>query len=330
MLSRIYIVIRNLAFATIPRLSKPIIRYVFWLIRRCDMKPEMKRIEAYSGKDLIVRHYYSPVPDPDDFGTGFWEEQSTLPGLDFDDQTFFHMLETVFPRYLPEFRARYPVTKPAEDFKGFHLVNGVYMAVDAHTYYALIREYKPARIIEIGSGMSTQLAVDALAENEKDGHTGSITAIEPFPSEFLRRISSVDLIESKLQDVNLETFTALDENDILFIDSTHVLREGNDVQLEYLELLPRLNDGVLIHVHDISLPKRYPKVYLDTGMYWNEQYVLQAFLAFNRRFEILWPGNYLMLKHPDRMHAVFPEIEDMRKVFPSSEPSAFWMRTRSP
>ena len=107
------------------------------------------------------------------------------------------------------------------------------------------------------------------------------------------------------------------------------MREGNDVQLEYLELLPRLQEGVLVQIHDISLPKRYPRVYFDSGMYWNEQYLLQAFLAFNRRFEILWPGNYMMTRFETEMLSVFPEIEAMCRVFPSSEPSAFWMQVRA-
>jgi hypothetical protein len=323
-----YLVIRGFALAIIPRVSKPIIRYAFWLIRRCDMRSEMKRIEAQSGKHVVIRHYYSPVPDPDDFGPGFWDESTAMQGVRIEDALCLHMLEDVFSKYLNEFRERYPIHKPDADFGGFHLINGVYMAVDAHVYYAIVREFRPARIVEIGSGMSTQLAVDAMAENAKDGRAGTITAIEPYPSDFLRSLASINLLESKLQEVDLARFATLEANDILFIDSTHVLREGNDVQLEYLEILPRLNDGVIVHIHDISLPKRYPKVYFDTGMYWNEQYLLQAFLAFNHRFEIIWPGNYMMMNYPDRMRTLFPEIADMRREFPSSEPSAFWMRTR--
>src|SRR3972149_5863814 len=118
------------------------------------------------------------------------------------------------------------------------------------------------------------------------------------------------------------------EGDILFLDSSPVLRAGGDVQLEYLEILPRLAPGVLVHVHDISLPKPYPRVYFETGMYWNEQYLLQAFLAFNSRFEVLWPGNWMMVRHPEKVCAVFPEFHEMRKLYPQSEPTGFWMRVR--
>ena len=316
---------RKIVSLILRRLSEPVIRYAFWAIRRMDMKAEMERIAIESGMDLVVRHYYSPIPDPADFGPGFWDEQSDMPGVEINDAEYLKILEQVVPAWLPEFRNRYHVTKPTDEFNGFYLVNGVYMAVDAHVYYALIREFKPAKIVEVGSGMSTLIAADALAENRKEGHPATLTSIEPNPSAYLRAVQGIELIQAKVQDVDLSTFSNLGPNDILFIDSAHVLREGNDVQFEYLELLPRLGDGVLIHIHDVSLPRRYPSVYYDEGGYWNEQYLLQAFLAFNKRFEVIWPGNYVMLAHEGKMTAVFPEIEEMRNVFPNSEPSAFWM-----
>ena len=104
------------------------------------------------------------------------------------------------------------------------------------------------------------------------------------------------------------------------------MRTGNDVQHIYLDLLPVLKDGVYVHVHDVSLPLPYPRVYFDMQLYWNEQYLLQAFLMFNSRVKVIWPGNYMMLKCPEKMMVVFPEIADMRAVWPSSEPTAFWMR----
>jgi len=84
---------------------------------------------------------------------------------------------------------------------------------------------------------------------------------------------------------------------------------------------------VLVHIHDISLPKAYPRVYLENHqLYWNEQYLLQAFLAFNARFRVVWPGNYMMLNYPEEVCAVFPEYHAMREAFPMSEPTSFWMQ----
>ena len=89
-----------------------------------------------------------------------------------------------------------------------------------------------------------------------------------------------------------------------------------------------LAPGVLVHVHDISLPKPYPRVYFDSGLYWNEQYLLQAFLAFNSRFEVIWPGNHMVLNYGERISKVFPEYQAMREKYPSSEPTSFWMRVK--
>jgi hypothetical protein len=135
-------------------------------------------------------------------------------------------------------------------------------------------------------------------------------------------------VAKKVQDVPLDVFTSLEAGDILFIDSTHALRSGSDVQYEFLEILPRLAPGVLVHVHDVSLPLPYPKVYYDTQTYWNEQYLLQAFLAYNSRFEVVWAGNYMLLNHRDAMLETFPEFKLMREKWTSSEPSAFWIRSK--
>lgn len=294
---------------------------------------EFKTLAESRGYHLVRRHYYSPVPDEADCSApGFWEAHTPLIGLDMGEEFGLDLMERVFPPYLAEFRARYGVRE--EDANGrFYVVNGVYMAVDAHVYYGLVRHLKPKRIIEIGSGQSTRVALDALETNrDQDGVAGSITAIEPYPGPVLKDLQEggrIALIESKVQDLDLGFFDSLESGDILFIDSTHVLREGNDVQFEYLELLPRLPDGVYVHVHDISLPRRYPKCYFDQGLYWNEQYLLQAFLAFNTRFETVWAGNYLLLRNPERVLGAFPEIASMREKYPLSEPSAFWMRTRA-
>jgi len=282
------------------------------------------------GFHLLRKHYYLPIPDEDDGNEAFLKKPSELVGLDMNDACALDFLDNLFPKYNEEFRKLFPIHESG-DPERFHLMNGSYMAVDAHVYYALIRHFKPRRIIEIGAGRSTQVAVAAGKANALEtGVSPAVTVIEPFPSEFLRALvpELSALVENKVQQVGLDIFTSLGAGDILFIDSTHALREGGDVQYEYLEILPRLGPGALVHIHDVSLPKPYPRVYFETRLYWNEQYLLQAFLAFNSRFEILWPGNYMMLKYPEKVLGVFPEFNIMRESYPMSEPTAFWMRVR--
>jgi hypothetical protein len=283
------------------------------------------------GFHLLRKHFYLPIPDDTDRLDYFWGKPSALPGLDMNDDVPLRMMKNVFPPFLDEFRKRFPLYKKEGTDPGFYLINGGYMAVDAHVYYCLIRQNRPRRILEIGVGNSTLLAIAANAYNEQDGRRACLTSVDPYPWELFRGgYPGLDeLIDRRVQDVPLATFEALEADDILFIDSSHVIRSGNDVHFEFLEVLPRLKPGVLVHVHDVSLPKPYPKVYFDNNLYWNEQYVLQAFLAFNDRFEVIWPGNYMMVTYPERMLETFPEMLTMREHYPQSEPTAFWMRVKN-
>lgn len=281
---------------------------------------------------LRRKDHYLPIPDEGDFGDGFWERRSEMVGVEMNDPYALDLLADVFPPYVREFRDAFPLHSTG-DPAAFHLINGLFMAVDAHVYYSFIRHFRPKRIVEIGAGRSTQVAAVACDRNAaEDGEGPQLTAIEPFPSEYLQDNlpRGAQLIIEKVQSVDLGVFTSLKSGDILFIDSTHALREGGDVQMEYCEILPRLAPGVIVHIHDISLPKPYPRTYFeDSHFYWNEQYVLQAFLAFNYRFEVIWPGNYMMLKFPEKVSEVFPEYHAMREAFPQSEPSSLWMRVKS-
>jgi len=281
------------------------------------------------GYHLLRKHFYLPIPDNEDLKADYWERQSDLAGINMNDAGALQLLEGMFPRYMDEFRHRFPLDRPG-DPREFYLINGGYMAIDAHVYYAMIRHNKPRRIMEIGAGNSTLLGGAACIENKREtGRAVDYTAIDPYPQSILEKgvPGLTRLITTKVQDTAMDLFTSLEANDILFIDSSHVLRSGNDVQFEYLEILPRLAPGVLVHIHDISLPRHYPKVYFENQLYWNEQYLLQAFLAFNSRFEVLWAGNYMMLKYPQQVCKVFPEYHIMRQHYPMSEPTAFWMRS---
>lgn len=282
------------------------------------------------GFHLLRKHFYLPIPDDTDRLDDFWRQPSAMAGVNTNDAAAIALMDRLLPPFLDEFRARFPIHRTALT-TGFYLINGGYMAVDAHVYYGLIRHHKPRRIIEIGNGNSTLLAMAAAESNRAAGHDTRLVSIDPYPWDIFRGgVPGLELIVQRVQDVPLEVFGELTDGDILFIDFSHVIRSGNDVHYEYLDILPRLKPGVMVHIHDVSLPMPYPKVYFDNQLYWNEQYLLQAFLAFNRNFEVIWPGNYLMLNYPDEMNATFPEIAIMREAYPSSEPTAFWMRTRIP
>jgi hypothetical protein len=279
------------------------------------------------GFHLLPHHYYVPVPEQSDLTESFWQAESELVGVDTNEHGALELVETLRP-HIEELRAAVPL----EETPGvpFHILNSAFMAVDAHVYYGILRHFQPKTVIEVGAGWSTLVAVAANEANRAGGEEGThIVAVDPFPSPELEAVrDKVEIVASKLQDVELGRFMDLRSGDVLFVDSTHVLRAGGDVQRAYCEIFPRLAPGVLVHVHDVSLPRPYPRSYFDNRWYWNEQYVLQAFLAFNYRFEVLWPGNVMAVRHPETVAKHFPELAAMRRVFPQSEPSSFWMRVR--
>lgn len=273
-----------------------------------------------------VPDYYTPIPDRADFDAGFFDREVDMTGVAIDDDVAWGFADKWIAPHLAEFRAAYGLHGAEPAAGRFALLNGSYMAVDAHALYGVVRGARPRRVVEIGSGASTHLIGAALRRNG----SGLCTSIDPYPSPWLTTIDRavVTVRTERVQSVPISFFTELEENDILFIDSSHVVREGNDVLFEYMEVLPRLKPGVLVHIHDISLPRRYPKVYFDSHLYWTEQYLLKAYLTNNSKTEVIWPGNHMMLRYPERLLALVPEIADMRQVFPSAEPTAFWFRVR--
>lgn len=133
----------------------------------------------------------------------------------------------------------------------------------------------------------------------------TFTAIEPYPNKVIKNgfPSLTRVIEKKVEDVPVETFTALKENDVLFIDSTHAVKTGGDVNYEILEILPILQKGVYVHIHDIFLPYEYPKSWLHDKRFWTEQYLVHAFLSYNSSFEIQWMSHFMHRKYPDYMRS---------------------------
>jgi predicted O-methyltransferase YrrM len=272
------------------------------------------------GVNLIPNHYEEPIPDLAQLKNFNWEKESELLGIRLQakkQSDFFNQLS----KYFPEFK-KLPQNKTTTlDVEEYHHSNPSFRGVDAGVYYSLIRRLKPRRIIEIGAGFSTFLAAQAVVQNKKEKHPCDLTAVEPYPSQTLRQgIPGLKrLVEMDLQKVPLREFERLGKNDILFIDSSHVLKMGSDVQYEFLEILPRLKKGVFIHFHDIFMPREYPrKLTTRDFKFYNEQYLLQAFLAFNPDFEVVWAGQYMYRKH-------YPLIEKyFGGFFRDGDPEGYW------
>jgi hypothetical protein len=274
------------------------------------------------GLHVTPVHYYEPIPDTRTLSEDLWERRSEMIGVDFRESQQLDLIEKFEAAYRDEYTAL-PQDGDPNDVTGFFLSNGNFGSVDAEILYCLIRDSKPQRILEIGSGYSTLLSSCALTVNRTtDGAMGKLTAVEPFPPEFLD--GNVDLVERPVERVPLSVFQELGPGDILFIDSSHVVRTGGDVQYELLEILPRLSPGVLIHVHDIFLPREYPRDWvIDGHRFWTEQYLLHALLTFSVGFDVVWAAGFMHERHPGLLQKAFPSYDPR-----SDRPGSFWLRRR--
>lgn len=274
------------------------------------------------GFHITRNHFYHPIPDTRLLNDELWINDE-ISGVKLDQNRFLDMLSE-FSVYKDEYDqfTKLATSSPHQYFSN----NGSFQAVDGDVYYCMIRNFKPKRIIEVGSGFSTYLAAQALLKNEEeDGTKGQLISIDPYPNQTIKKgfPGLSKLIESKVEDLDISIFKTLQNNDILFIDSSHVLKIGSDVQYEYLKLLPNINKGVLVHIHDIFLPLEYPKDWIfKHHRFWNEQYLLQAFLSFNNVFEILWPGHYMSIYFLDKLKKVFPSCSEKNLHV------SFWMKRR--
>jgi hypothetical protein len=243
--------------------------------------------------------YYSPLPVTSQLNKNIrrWRGPSDLTGVEYDIAAFKQTLSKLLARY-GEF-SQYP---PYSRVQSLGYGQG-YTALDAFVLYAMVREYKPERYIEIGSGVSTYYCNLAAQANRQEGFPLQIHCVEPYPYEMLYSIPHIRIHAREAQDLDVQFFRELEEGDVLFIDSSHVLKIDSDVAFLYLEVLPNLNKGVLIHIHDIPFPYNIPyppELWIfgkDWPMLWNEAMLLQAFLCFNSKFRIIL--SLPLLRHVD-------------------------------
>jgi predicted O-methyltransferase YrrM len=292
------------------------------------LRPFLRRafeLGQRAGLHVTPNNFYSPIPDTRTLRPGLWQPRAELPGVDLREREQVELLAELSAAWKAEYDALPPTPAGPGEPPRFYLHNRRFGAVDAEIAYAMVRQHRPRRVVEIGSGLSTLLLLEAVRANERDGVRGELLACEPYPDDYVRAAAAdqrFTLEPSLLQDLPLDVFTSLGKGDIVFIDSTHVCRIGSDVQYELLEILPRLAPGVLVHLHDIFLPAEYPRDWVVRHhRFWNEQYVLQAFLAFNTAFEVVWGSSLMHLRHPRLLAEAIASYDA-----PTQHPGSFWMR----
>lgn len=262
----------------------------------------------------ILNHYYEPkFIYKKDF------DFNQIRNIPFEinlNKQLSHLNQLINSVELNTFPKDQPITP-----NGIYISNPNFGAGDIDLYYLIIRKFKPRKIIEVGSGYSTMVCLKTIEQNKLEGIQTELTCIEPFEMPFLNQEKNITLIRMPVEEVGLELFQSLEENDILFIDSSHIIRPGNDLLYIFFEILPILKKGVIIHIHDIFSPRHYPKEWLTEKMrFWNEQYLLEAFLHNNHDYQILFTANHLVKSHYEEAKKVLIHLQ------PNSEPSSFWMQ----
>ena len=212
---------------------------------------------------------------------------------------------------MAEHFASLPFSEEADGRHRYNYNNTSYSFGDACIYWAMIAKLRPQMIVEIGSGYTSALALDAI---DHFGLGTKCTFIDPYP-ELLRKVAAPigahhALRDIRVQSVDLTIVEELQDNDILFIDSSHVVKTGSDVHFELFAILPRLKRGTVVHFHDIFYPFEYPEEWvMKENLSWNELYFVQAFLMYNNDFEMLYFNDYVRKVHRDHViKSVAPEI----------------------
>jgi predicted O-methyltransferase YrrM len=292
-----------------------------WLlktIRRTGVQrlPHCRRALMRVGVFPLLDHYYEPQFVTGELRIPLSEERS-LPGIRWNIEGQLDLLDQL--RFADELTG-IPATGDEPD--QFRMKNGSFESGDAEYLYQIIRLIRPRRLFEIGSGYSTLVAMRAIRRNREEdaSYDCKHICIEPYEMPWLER-TGVAVVRKRVEDLDVALFSELRSDDILFIDSSHVIRPQGDVLFEYLELLPTLADGVIVHIHDIFSPRNYPPLWIvEDVKFWNEQYVLEAFLSNNHDWRIIGALNYLRHNHYDRLKAVAPYLT------PDREPGSFYIQ----
>ncbi len=318
--------LRNLTFFIVDLVATPFtIVAALWLklIRKYIVKffysesPISKKIFQTIGVFPIIDHYYEPFFGNPKYLKKSLRDNRILPGINFNKQAQLQLLQ--------EFNYNQEIIEISNKKKSeltYSFCNDAFSTGDAEILFNMVRLLKPKRIIEIGCGHSSLMIQHAMQYNKSEnaGYICEHICIEPYEQPWLEKLD-VTVIRKKVEEIDNSIYLQLEANDILFIDSSHIIRPQGDVLYEYLQILPTLNKGVMVHIHDIFSPKDYLEEWFTNGLvFWNEQYLLEAFLSCNNQFSVILALNFLKHNCYAELSAKCPLIDEKR------EPGSFWIQ----
>lgn len=243
---------------------------------------------------ILPLHFYIPITNILNLKKDkSWRKKTPMHGIDFKIQNQLSNIKKIILPFVNEYKDGKIYNDAIKNKIGLG-----YGPIEAQALYGVIKYYKPKKIIEIGSGVSTYCMIKSGAKN--------ITCIEPYPSNFLKKNKEIKLIKKKIQKIDLDIFKTLSKNDILFIDSSHTLKINSDLTKIYLEILPILKKGVIIQIHDIFFPYNFQRDADNSFYQWLETQFLQAFLINNKKIEIVFSMSYLHYEATNELKKIFP------------------------
>ena len=322
---------KNLIKRLIPLLELPFLlpliisAFVLKLYRRVGSKNLkrstniLKRVGVFPIRD----HYYEPLFN-DKYLKNDLREPRKLPGIDFNEKAQIELLKKL--TYQNDFDYFLNKEIDKSDLSSFKIDNKSFKSGDAEFLFNFVRHIKPKKIIEVGCGESTKIIQSAIQLNSKEQEKDNICShicIEPYEQPWLESFSNINLIRDKVENLDFKLFQDLEDGDLLFIDSSHIIRPQGDVLWEYLSIIPSLQKRVYIHVHDIFSPYDYPDGWVkEQVLFWNEQYLLEALLTGSDKLEVVASLNFLKHKYYENLEKVCPYLNQSR------EPGSFYFRTK--
>lgn len=274
--------------------------------------PFSKKILNYIGIFPITNHYYEPQFNFSQLKRSLYKNRS-FPGINFNlKKQLKNLSNLIYKNELIELN----LEKKSPNYN-FNIKNNFFEYGDAEIYYQLIRYLKPKNILEIGSGHSTLIALEAIKMNKSvDKIETKITCVEPYENKWLDHLN-IKILRKKIENLDKSYYLALEKDDILFIDSSHIIRPQGDVLKIFFDIVPKLKKGTIVHVHDIFTPKDYPETWLiEQNKFWNEQYLVEALMMNKDKYEIYLMLNYLKNNAYKQLRKICPYLKG--KYQPSS------------
>lgn len=272
-------------------------------------------------------HFYSPLPSSSEVDSALARSsiQATrgIAGLDLRPTQQLALF-----REFADWQSQMPFSQAPSSERRYYLDNVYFSYADAFSLYGMLRKFKPRQVVEVGSGFSSAAMLDSTDALQSEV---KFTFIDPYPQRLQTLLRPTDKGRARIQVSDVQSiapsvFEGLAENDILFIDSSHVAKIGSDVLYLMFEVLPKLATGVIVHVHDIPWPFEYPRAWYRDGRCWNEAYLLRAFLQFNEAFELLLFNGYLAECHTEELRPLCPFFFEQASDPLNLSASSLWLR----